>query len=483
MGGCWGALSRLGKLIVRRELLTSGVLALAVSACAIVDPVDPRYDTVNRSLSKARNESILLNILRASHEWPLSFTTVPQVNPGMTNTTSVGLPNFLLGPSYKPPLVGPLGAVGVTSTQYTLPSSSPMRDAIFSNNTLSNATSVTSSFSVSSLETGTFYNGLLTSVNLHDLNYFIRQGYSRELLFWLFADTVEVFIGGTVIGFQYNPPDDYGCPEHEPKQRCFREFVEIATITGLSVESKTVRSGSGSAKSKGGGSTDGLDTEGAAARSGAGGESGAGTGGGKSGGGSGPKTEYSRFCFDPVLAERGRRAMDPERRRIVMARYIDAFKPSPTCGSPWNPGQTEEEATDTLQFNVGPLRFKILTRSTNSIYQFLGRVLREEIQVKKEEITGAEPIVRAYLPPGRWDERLPLLSTTRDDPKLLTIVPADGQQPCFVHTYFIDGDWCVPEIGASNTKRIFSLLAELLALKTQASDLAITPAVRIINAP
>src|SRR5215471_3263808 len=128
MGGCWRALARLAKLIVRRELLTSGLLAAAVSGCALVDPVDPRYDTVNRSLSKGRNESILLNILRASHEWPLSFTTVPQVTPGMTNTTSVGLPNFLLGPSYKPPLVGPLGAVGVTSTQYTLPSSSPMRD-------------------------------------------------------------------------------------------------------------------------------------------------------------------------------------------------------------------------------------------------------------------------------------------------------------------------------------------------------------------
>ena len=63
----------------------------------------------------------------------------------------------------------------------------------------------------------------------------------------------------------------------------------------------------------------------------------------------------------------------------------------------------------------------------------------------------------------------------------MNIVPADGQAGCFVHTYFFDGDYCVPEHGSSNTKRIFSLLAELLALKTQASDLAITPAVRIIQ--
>src|SRR5262249_34637764 len=78
---------------------------------------------------------------------------------------------------------------------------------------------------------------------------------------------------------------------------------------------------------------------------------------------------------DPVLAERGKRAMDPARLAVLMAEYVDSFKPSPVCGSLWHPGQTDEETTDTLQFNVGPYRFKILTRSTNSIYQFLGKVL------------------------------------------------------------------------------------------------------------
>src|SRR5215471_10332767 len=416
MGGCWRALARLAKLIVRRELLTSGLLAAAVSGCALVDPVDPRYDTVNRSLAKGRNESILLNILRASHEWPLSFTTVPQVNPGMTNATTIGLPNFLLGPSYRPPLVGALGSIAPSNPPYSLPSSSPMRDVIFGNNTLSNATSVTSSFNVSSLETGLFYNGLLSPVSLHDLNYFIRQGYPRELLFWLFADTLELTIGGTTVGFQYNPPDDYGCPRREPKRRCFREFVEIATITGLSVEAKTVRPGSdGGGKSGSGGksSDSGAVTDGAAAAKDEGGK---GSGSGKSSSGGGERREYSRFCFDPVLAERGKRAMDPARLAILMAEYVDSFKPSPVCGTPWHPGQTDEETTDTLQFNVGPYRFKILTRSTNSIYQFLGKVLREQVRVHEENL-GRPVEVYAYLPPGREaDERLPVLTTTREDP-------------------------------------------------------------------
>jgi hypothetical protein len=50
-----------------------------------------------------------------------------------------------------------------------------------------------------------------------------------------------------------------------------------------------------------------------------------------------------------------------------------------------------------------------------------------------------------------------------------------------VDTHFIDGNYCVPEKGSANTKRIFALLSQLLALKTTASDLAITPAVRVVQ--
>jgi hypothetical protein len=39
---------------------------------------------------------------------------------------------------------------------------------------------------------------------------------------------------------------------------------------------------------------------------------------------------------------------------------------------------------------------------------------------------------------------------------------------------------CVPE-DATNTKRVFSLLAQLIAITTAATDLSITPAVRVIQ--
>ena len=50
-------------------------------------------------------------------------------------------------------------------------------------------------------------------------------------------DSIEVTVANHhVIGFQFNPPYDYGCPQEDPKKRCFREFMEIAVITGLTVE-------------------------------------------------------------------------------------------------------------------------------------------------------------------------------------------------------------------------------------------------------
>jgi hypothetical protein len=411
-----------------RSAFAGVLLAGGLAACGAIDAsVDPRYDTVNRSLAKLRNEAILLNIVRASHNYPLNFATIGKVSPGMINTTSAGLPSFLLGPSPR----------------NLEPTFSPGRDAIFGNSVLSDSIQINSNYDISTQETKDFYNGLLSPVGLGELLYFIRQGYPRELLFWLFADSFEI----GQLGFQYNPPYGYGCPPQERKHRCFREFVELAVITGLTAEQKTIRR---EASGK-------IET-----------------------------LEYYRFCFSRALGDRDRLAMQelhPERLRIILERYVDrgALR-SPLCGSHWDPetvpvGEREKEGgkassnripgeTDTLQAQLGPYRFRIVTRSAFSIYQFLGKLLRQE--------QGALPPLAPDVPE---DELVPSLSSVYDDSSVLTV--ANGSPNCFVHTYFIDGDYCVPE-EAANTKRIFSILAQLIALKTNAGDLAITPTVRTL---
>ena len=182
------------------------------------------------------------------------------------------------------------------------------------------------------------------------------------------------------------------------------------------------------------------------------------------------------------------KAMNPQRLQLVMARYVDkGYARSPVCGSAWTPGKEKSEEADTLHFQVGPLTFKIVTRSTYSIYQFLGKLLKQSRErIEQAAAPGPAPDERAEgqaeshpnLP--REDEIVPILSTVREDSKLLNII-TQASDECFVVTHFIDGLYCVPEQGSSNTKRIFALLSQLIALKTQASDLAITPAVRVVQ--
>ena len=214
-------------------VLASIAIACAVAACALVDPVDNRYDTVSRSLAKARNESIFLNLVRASHDYPLSFTIVANVTPSLTNTSSFALPSFLFGPHIIPV---PGSAATIAAPQFT-----PGRDVIFGNTTASNATAVSTNFNVSTQETSAFYEGFLKPIDLTTLAYFIRQGYSRELLFWLFTDSFELTLGKIKFGYHYAPPDDYGCAPRDPRQRCFLDWIHLATLSGLTVEELPIK--------------------------------------------------------------------------------------------------------------------------------------------------------------------------------------------------------------------------------------------------
>jgi hypothetical protein len=107
------------------------------------------------------------------------------------------------------------------------------------------------------------------------------------------------------------------------------------------------------------------------------------------------------------------------------------------------------------------------------VFEFLGKLMKLQKQQQEQQSV-------VFLPPGREDLlQPPLLFTVHDDQNLITVVQ-NGTPACFVHTWFYDGDYCVPE-DATTTKHIFSLLAQLIAIQTAASDLSITPIVRVIQ--
>jgi hypothetical protein len=439
-----------------RVLFVAALLAGALGACAVVDPVDNRYDTVGRSLAKARNESIFLNLVRASHDYPLSFTVVANVTPSLTNTTSFSLPSFLLGPH-----IGAYpGGGSVTSPLFT-----PGRDVIFGNTTAGNTTAVSTNFSVSTQETSAFYQGFLKPIDLQTLAYFIRQGYSRELLFWLFTDafTLELPNATQPFGYHYSPPDDYGCSQIDPKHRCFIDWVHNAAYTGLTVEEKTEQASASSSAPKGGASGD------------------------HSSGGSTKGTSYARFCFNPVLAQQAASSVAPalvqEAQNNLDVQRMMLFKTNLVCGSrDWKPTENKDVAqADILPLTFSPtnsdsgpkISFTITPRSAYGVFVFLGTLMK----MQREHL---EPSRYAFIPPNRsYAAEPPVLETVHDDRQLMTVLQNLGGQ-CFVHTWFEDGDYCVPE-QAATTKRIFSLLAQLIAIQTAAADLSITPVVRVIQ--
>lgn len=433
-----------------RVLAGAGFAGL-LSACAVVDPVDSRYDTISRSLAKARNESIFLNLIRASHDYPLSFVVVSNVTPTMTNTSGLGLPSFLLGP----------GALFSAAGVQGLPSSSPGRDIIFGSSTAANTTSVSSNFNVSTQETSSFYEGFLKPIDLQVLDYFIRQGYPRELLFWLFTDSFELTFHGRKLGYHYAPPDDYGCSKDDPKHRCFVDWVHDATLAGLTVEEQTLQKAGSSSQKSG-------DAAGGAAKT--------------------TTTVFSRFCFNSVLAQQAQALMTPEdydrSRNDLDVKPPELYASDLTCGSPlWTPAQDAQKPQPDilpLEFKKSQIIFTIVPRSAYGVFEFLGTIMKMRREQNKVADGLYYPPNQPYVPGNRrYSLKPPTLLTVHQDPELLQVLHDLGDD-CFVHTWFRDGNYCVPE-EAATTKRIFALLAQLIAIQTAAGDLSITPVVRVIQ--
>jgi hypothetical protein len=440
-----------------RALLVGGLFAGLLSACAVVDPVDSRYDTVTRSLARARDEAIFLNLIRASHSYPLAFTAIANVTPTMTNTSSFALPSFSLGPPNCLPSI----AAGATarSISCSVPTGFPGASVGLNNSTASNATAVSTNFNISTQETGSFYEGFLKPIDLTILDYFIRQGYPRELLFWLFTESFELTLPGQKpLGFHYNPPNDLGCDPADKRRRCFIDWVHNATFNGLTVEEKTQQRSSSPG------------------------------GGGKRGGGgiSRPTTyTYARFCFNSVLAREALALAPqfaPQLLKDVDVSQAEVYRGPLACGSPtWHP---ETTATDPQQdilpltFRNGTIQFRIIPRSAYGVFNFLGALMK--LQQEGYEPSPYPPVNPRHYPPARtWVGDLPPHLATVDDHQLIEVVQNyDGK--CFVHTWFEDGDYCVPET-ATTTKRIFGLLSQLIAIQTTAADLSITPVVRVIQ--
>jgi hypothetical protein len=166
------------------------ICAIALGGCTTVDPLDQRGETVNRNATDYANDATLLNIVRATLSEPLTFITITGLDGTQSATGNLGLPTFTLGPHLA---------------------SSPRNFGI-GPNSLSRTNSNT--FHISVVDDPGSYAALLSPVNPAMIAFFMRQGYSRALLFFLLTDELrQVKVDGNgnvtgLIGDYVNNPND-----------------------------------------------------------------------------------------------------------------------------------------------------------------------------------------------------------------------------------------------------------------------------------
>jgi hypothetical protein len=286
-----------------------------------------------------------------------------------------------------------------------------------------------------------FYPRFRRPIELRDLSYFIRLGYPRELLFRLFTDYVS-----------FTPRDDpqrrgsfilYNvahsrCIVLRPTasesksvqpEFCFEDFIGFSELSGLSLEIKRASISNSEV-----GAT-----------------------------GSAPE---ARLCFNIALANFARteyahvHADDPEMTRFLKS--ISLAEYHPICGETvaldsWLDAGTKRpggasglqalsvkanELTGRLFWDISSLANATVefgTRSTGAVYNFLGQLMLHQDGVSNQLIG---------------------VSEGTEDPRILTIIKGQSLG-CFVSVSYGGGVYCVPAVGAANTKRIFALLAQL----------------------
>jgi len=148
------------------------VVATALSGCAIVDSFSGRVIDYNLQAEQAQEQQLLLNIVRASLRRPMQFTGLQSITGQATESGNAAF-TFPFGESMH----RPKGSV------------SP--DIFGFGGTISGGPQ----FIVPVLDTQEFYDGILSPIQLQVFDYYLQQGFPREVLFALFVSKIVVTQG------------------------------------------------------------------------------------------------------------------------------------------------------------------------------------------------------------------------------------------------------------------------------------------------
>jgi hypothetical protein len=305
----------------------------------------------------------------------------------------------------------------------------------FANNSINQQAA--GNFDVVPLASREFTKGLLLPLSMLEFELLLRQGFPRELLFNLVVEAIEftwceTFHGkppkrkceGKHMVNPNNPADN-----NTDKWYSFQNIVKKLVSDEINVESREQ-------DKRGARRGDKADQV--------------------------PLTMItSRFCFDsnaPTTFKFGRQLR---------------------CGTSWYYSKTDDQTMRVNQQSTlfydevidigihvpevrGPIQVsnvRVQMRSIYGIFRYLGQLL-----VSEKAAALAFPVSDRMSDAPRY----PLLQ-----------VETGPALSCFASVQFDAEHFCVPESGSPATNLVFSILAQLIALKTQPGDLAFTPTVRV----
>jgi hypothetical protein len=422
------------------RLAAAALLPLMLSGCLAFGSIQNRGASVDQSVGVFQNRATLMNVVRASRGEPLYFISLGSITASATADLKIAPPTIEEGP----------GFARTALNMYAFSNTANVLD----NNTLT-------SFQANLLNTKDFYTGMMSPVQWNDVNLLIRQGFPREIIFYLVVDKAKF------TPIVNNQPDDknaffiYNNPtDHQPigpnkvdQFQAFQLAITRALMAGATTDIPAADHGGGGAKGDHGPAV--ADPNG-------------GGGGGDTGGpqqvvaqqAAGAKTidfvikqqpetaPNARLCFERTEATADMQSNDFAK--------LEANKTPPIyCGSPKGSG------SQVLLVDVGPpghsfelpFRVDIYTRSVSGIFSYLGLMVRDP---------SLAPMMGTFTPPGQTPISGPLFS-----------VRGGGFTDCFASVEYAHQIWCAAQDGpgAANTRVVFNILTDLVATKQSPGDI------------
>lgn len=199
----WSCDGNLGRMV-------GGLAALTLSSCGIVDNFSDRAVNYNMVAEQAQQQALLLNIVRASLNRPMQFTTLSSIT-GTASESGNSTLTFPFGEATHRPK-------GLVSPD------------VFG---LSGSISGGPTFTVPVLDTQEFYQGELKPLSGQEYRFFLDEGITPSVLFYMFVDTIELKVagGGAAQTFTFHSyvSDDFDNDRYET-------VADYLLALGLSIE-------------------------------------------------------------------------------------------------------------------------------------------------------------------------------------------------------------------------------------------------------